>query len=107
MTDAAVLLDKLTALGVNVSTDGDKLRLRPASVIPDGMMAEAKALKPELIALLAANDTAAARHVGHMGQDKPIVAIPAYTGARARVCGQSVPAAPCAPPMAKTASRAR
>jgi hypothetical protein len=64
---AAALLSRLDALDVSAVADGIALRLRPASAIPPDLMANLRAHKRELLALLAASDhdrwglTAAAR----------------------------------------------
>lgn len=51
--NATELLERLTALGVTVTANGDKLRLEPASRIPPAMMEELRANKPAVIAALA------------------------------------------------------
>jgi hypothetical protein len=56
VTAAAAILDRLAQLGVAARADGDALRLRPASMVPTDLLAEVRALKPTLLALLAAND---------------------------------------------------
>jgi hypothetical protein len=53
MTAAAVLA-RLRALGVAAEARGDRLALRPASVIPPDLLAAAWTHKAELVALLAA-----------------------------------------------------
>ena len=53
MNIAVVLLEQLTALGVQTIPDGDKLRLRPAQAIPPDLLERVRAHKPELLAALA------------------------------------------------------
>ena len=53
---AFILLARLRHLGVATWADGDALRLRPASAVPPDLLAEVKAHKSELLALLAEND---------------------------------------------------
>ena len=55
---AAVVLARLHALGVAGVARGDSLALRPASAVPAELLAEVRACKGEVLALLAANDTA-------------------------------------------------
>jgi hypothetical protein len=52
----AGILARLRDLGVTAEARGDGLALRPASLVPDDLRREVKANKPELLALLAAND---------------------------------------------------
>ena len=49
---AAALLARLTGLGVSAEVDHGALRLRPASVIPPDLLAEVRASKAEVLALL-------------------------------------------------------
>lgn len=49
---AGTILDRLRALGVTARADGETLRLRPASAVPPDLLAEAKARKVELLALI-------------------------------------------------------
>ena len=51
---AAALLDRLAVLGVSVRSDGGALRLAPVSLIPADVLAEVRANKAALIALLTA-----------------------------------------------------
>ncbi len=51
---AADLLRAVTAAGVTLRVDGDRLALRPASRLSPDLLAEVRRLKPELIALLRA-----------------------------------------------------
>lgn len=53
---AAVLLARLDALGVTATAEAGAIRLRPARLVPADLLAEVKACKPALLALLAAND---------------------------------------------------
>jgi len=55
---AALLLSRLGDLGVSVRADEGVLRLRPASAVPPDLLAEVRAHKAEVLALLAANDAA-------------------------------------------------
>ena len=57
---AAALLDRLAVLGVSVRSDGGALRLAPVSLIPADLLAEVRAHKAALIALLTAPVVAAA-----------------------------------------------
>ena len=50
--DVAAVLDRLTAIGVTVDVDGDELVLRPGSLVPDLMLEEVRAVKPELLTYL-------------------------------------------------------
>ena len=52
---AASLLTRLTGLGVSAEVDNNTLRLRPASVIPAGLLAEVRENKDGLLALLTAS----------------------------------------------------
>ena len=54
--NAAAILVRLRDLGITAEVRGAGLALRPASVIPSELLAELKAHKMELLALLAAND---------------------------------------------------
>jgi hypothetical protein len=56
---AATMLGRLYDLGVTPRVDGDVLRLRPASAVPADLLAELRAHKVEVLALLAANDSTA------------------------------------------------
>jgi hypothetical protein len=49
---AAALLDRLAALGVRVTADGDRLRLSAAAPPPPDLLAEARAAKADLLAAL-------------------------------------------------------
>lgn len=56
---AAAVLDQCRAAGVSVWIEGERLKFKAAKPLPDGLLADLKAHKPELIALLlesAAND---------------------------------------------------
>jgi hypothetical protein len=53
---AAVLLSRLGDLGVAVRADDGLLRLRPASMVPPDLLAEVRAHKAEVLALLAMHD---------------------------------------------------
>jgi hypothetical protein len=57
MTPGSVL-DRLRALGVNLRAEGETLLLRPFSAVPLNLLAEAKACKAELLALLRAAEPA-------------------------------------------------
>jgi hypothetical protein len=48
------VLKRLHALGVSLRAEGETLRLRPLSAVPPDLLAEAKARKAELLALLRA-----------------------------------------------------
>ena len=50
--EAPAVLDRLTAIGVSVDVDGDELVLRPGSLVPDLMLQDVRAVKPELMAYL-------------------------------------------------------
>jgi hypothetical protein len=50
------LLARLDGLGVTVAADGDRLLIRPASMLTDALRAELRAAKPEVLALLAERD---------------------------------------------------
>jgi hypothetical protein len=52
---AAAALARLRALGVIAEGHGDRLTLRPASAIPPDLLAEVRAHKAAVLALLAAN----------------------------------------------------
>ena len=52
--DARDLLARLDGLGVTVAADGDRLLIRPASMLTDELRAELRAAKPAVLALLAA-----------------------------------------------------
>jgi hypothetical protein len=52
--DAHALLAELAALGVEVHTDGDSLKIRPAEAVPPKLRAELRARKPELVRHLTA-----------------------------------------------------
>ena len=51
--NAPTLLDHLRTLGVAVRVAGDKLELEPGSLVPEAMVDEIRAVKPDIIALLA------------------------------------------------------
>ena len=51
---AAALLDRLAVLGVSIRSDGGALRLAPLSLLPADLLAEVRAHKAALIALLTA-----------------------------------------------------
>ncbi len=55
---AAATLARLRALGVTAEVHGDRLTLRPASAIPPDLLAEVRANKAEVLALLAAKAAA-------------------------------------------------
>ena len=55
--NAPALLDHLRTLGVAVRVAGDKLELEPGSLVPETMVEEIRAVKPEIISLLAQSDT--------------------------------------------------
>jgi hypothetical protein len=48
-----MLLEQLRSKGVEVRADGDRLNLRPASALSPEELAQAKALKPDIMRLLA------------------------------------------------------
>ena len=50
--DSVSILDELHNLGVAVTLDGDDLLLIPASNVPDSLVPELKAHKPEIIRLI-------------------------------------------------------
>jgi hypothetical protein len=50
---AAALIARLGTLGVSVESDGGNLRLRPASAIPAHILADLRAHKGEVLAILA------------------------------------------------------
>ena len=53
MTDAATLLDRLRAAGVELGVDGEKLILDgPVDALPDELVALARQLKAEVMALV-------------------------------------------------------
>jgi len=52
MTPAELLVE-LERLGVTVTLRGERLSLRPASIVPANLLATARELKPDLIGLLA------------------------------------------------------
>jgi hypothetical protein len=56
---AAGLLSRLGELGVVACADGGLLRLRPASAVPADLLAELRARKAEVLAVLAADDVVA------------------------------------------------
>ena len=53
--NAPALLDRLHTLGVAVRVAGDKLELEPGSLVPESMVEEIRAVKPEIIALIEAS----------------------------------------------------
>ena len=53
--NAPALLDHLRTLGVAVRVTGDKLELEPGSLVPESMVDEIRAVKPEIIALIEAS----------------------------------------------------
>jgi len=55
------VLEGLAGVGVNVTADGDRLVVRPASKLTDSMRAELLAAKPEVLALLSAHADDSAR----------------------------------------------
>jgi len=109
--NAASILARLRELGITAEARGTGLALRPASVVPDGLMGEVKAHKAELLALLAANERdgwglTAAERAGASARlnaetetsTTPELALPSLRTARAL---------PLAPDTAKEASAAR
>jgi len=50
------LLARLDGLGLTVEADGDRLRIRPASMLTDDLRAELRATKPQVLALLVERD---------------------------------------------------
>ena len=52
MSNAIELLNKLNALGVQLSVDGDNLRYKPASVVPPDLVNQMRQRKVEIIRLL-------------------------------------------------------
>jgi len=68
MTPEAVL-DRLRGLGVSLRADGETLLLRPFSAVPPHLLAEAKAGKAALLALLRAAEPAPA--VSKLSQVEP------------------------------------
>lgn len=81
---AAILLKKLEQLGVRVTVAGDRLRLQPASVIPQDMVEEIRARKTELTRLLA--EQPPEWHAQQVVQEAPNPGnhLPAGTGDRER-----------------------
>jgi hypothetical protein len=62
---AAGLLRELEQLEVVATIEGEKLRLRPASKVPTGLLADLRTHKAEVLALLtAANDPVPVTHTG-------------------------------------------
>ena len=57
------LLADLTAAGLSVTAEGDRLVIRPASKLTDPMRAALRDAKPELIALLAGQAKIGRAHV--------------------------------------------
>ncbi len=55
---AAAALSRIQAAGGEALVIDGRLKLRAARPLPDALVAEVRAHKPELLALLAANDTA-------------------------------------------------
>ncbi len=55
---AAAVLSRIQAAGGEALVIDGRLKLRAARPLPDALVAEVRAHKPELLALLAANDTA-------------------------------------------------
>ena len=47
--DATLLLARLESLGVSVKADGDKLRLSPASMVPDDLVETLREHKPAML----------------------------------------------------------
>ena len=63
--NAPALLDHLRTLGVAVRVAGDKLELEPGSLVPESMVQEIRAVKPEIIALIEASRATPEKvHVG-------------------------------------------
>lgn len=50
------LLARLAGLGLTVAADGDRLLIRPASMLTDELRAELRATKPQVLALLAVSE---------------------------------------------------
>jgi TubC N-terminal docking domain len=51
---ASALLDRLTAAGLSVAANGDRLLIQPAAKFSDDLRAAVVAMKPELLVLLSA-----------------------------------------------------
>ena len=92
---AAALLTQLSGLGVSVWADGAVLRFKPASLVPPAVLADMRAHKAELLALLAAPIVAAA-----VAPPPTLGLFPADRGYLARQPVQVVPAPSPAQPMA-------
>ena len=67
--NAPALLDHLRILGVAVRVAGDKLELEPGSLVPESMVEEIRAVKPEIIALIEASGLTLDQP--STGQDEP------------------------------------
>ena len=86
---AAALLDRLAVLGVSIRSDGGALRLAPLSLLPADLLAEVRAHKAALIALLTAPVVAA---VVASSSPPPLGLFPADRGYHARQPVQAAPA---------------
>ena len=91
---AAALLTQLSGLGVSAWADGAVLRFKPASLVPPAVLADLRAHKAEVMALLAAPIVAAAVAPPHT-----LGLFPADRGYLARQPVQVVPAPSPAQPM--------
>ena len=85
---AAALLDRLAVLGVSIRSDGGALRLAPVSLIPTDLLAEVRANKAAMIALLTAPIVAAVAPPSAF----TLGLIPADRGYHARQPVQAAPA---------------
>lgn len=92
---AAALLDRLAVLGVSVRSGGGALRLAPVSLIPADVLAEVRANKAALIALLTAPIVAAA-----VAPRSSLGPIPADRGYHARQPDRDAPAIAPSPDVA-------
>ena len=94
---AAALLAQLSGLGVSAWADGAVLRFKPASLVPPAVLADLRAHKAEVLALLTVPVAAAAV----VAPPQTILSlIPADPGYLARHPVQAVPAPSPAQPMA-------
>ena len=93
---AAALLDRLAVLGVSIRSDGGALRLAPVSLIPTDLLAEVRANKAALIALLTAPVVAAVAGALPL----PLGLFPADRGYLARQPVQAAPAIAPSPDVA-------
>ena len=93
---AAALLDRLAVLGVSIRSDGGALHLAPVSLIPADLLAEVRANKAAMIALLTAPVVAAVASP----LPPPLGLFPADRGYLARQPVQAAPAIAPSPDVA-------